>query len=256
MRQLSFHIVRIATFAIFSTSVLLAQHHKHEAKPDASPDAASHNCYDASDPSEIRLWPGAAPGATGDDPCRDIPYLRVFRSPKAASRSGQGLIVIPGGGYDCLSDAKEQAPVADYFSRQLGNSATRQLGVTTFVLYYRVVQPDGSYRYPIPMWDGQRARLEADSDTCPRLRHRPGVGGPVRLLSRRGTLPARWPCTRQQTSISRRMTRSTGQTVLVNPLSLWITHNLPRPVRTTTSSTVTPARPSIIYRSISPARIT
>jgi acetyl esterase/lipase len=26
-----------------------------------------------------------------------------------------------------------------------------------FVLYYRLVQNDGTYRYPVPMWDGQRA---------------------------------------------------------------------------------------------------
>jgi acetyl esterase/lipase len=31
------------------------------------------------------------------------------------------------------------------------------LGLTTFVLYYRLVQADGTYRYPVPMWDGQRA---------------------------------------------------------------------------------------------------
>jgi acetyl esterase/lipase len=57
--------------------------------------------------------------------------------------------LIPGGGYDRLTDSKEQAPVADYFSQKLG--------LTTFVLYYRLVQTDGTYRYPVPMWDGQRA---------------------------------------------------------------------------------------------------
>jgi acetyl esterase/lipase len=31
------------------------------------------------------------------------------------------------------------------------------LGATTFILYYRLVQDDGTYRYPVPMWDGQRA---------------------------------------------------------------------------------------------------
>jgi acetyl esterase/lipase len=31
------------------------------------------------------------------------------------------------------------------------------LGITSFVLYYRLVQEDGTYRYPVPMWDGQRA---------------------------------------------------------------------------------------------------
>lgn len=107
MRFFSSPIARIATFTIFSTSVLLAQNHRHEAKTDDSRDAASHNCYDASDPSEIRLWPETAPGAIGDDPCRDIPYLRVFPSPAGRSKSHQSLIVIPGGGYDRLSDAKE-----------------------------------------------------------------------------------------------------------------------------------------------------
>jgi acetyl esterase/lipase len=48
-----------------------------------------------------------------------------------------------------LSDRKEQAPVAEYFSQRLK--------LTTFILYYRLVQPDGTYRYPVPMWDGQRA---------------------------------------------------------------------------------------------------
>ena len=31
------------------------------------------------------------------------------------------------------------------------------LGLTSFLLYYRLVQTDGTYRYPVPMWDGQRA---------------------------------------------------------------------------------------------------
>jgi hypothetical protein len=57
--------------------------------------------------------------------------------------------LIPGGGYDRLSDVKEQTPVAEYFSHNFN--------ITTFVLYYRLVQPDGTYRYPVPMWDGQRA---------------------------------------------------------------------------------------------------
>jgi hypothetical protein len=43
----------------------------------------------------------------------------------------------------------EQTPVGQYFADKLG--------VTTFVLYYRLVQTNGTYRYPVPMWDGQRA---------------------------------------------------------------------------------------------------
>jgi acetyl esterase/lipase len=146
MRFISSPLVRIAIFAILSSSVLMAQRHGRNAVSHASHDS-SENCYDPSDSTDIRLWPGAAPGAIGNDPCRDIPYLRIFRAP--AGKSGQAFIVIPGGGYDRLSDTREQAPVAEHFSQQLG--------VTTFLLYYRLVQPDGTYRYPIPMWDGQRA---------------------------------------------------------------------------------------------------
>ena len=148
MRSTFSTILHIALFAVLSSSTLISQRPRHSAKSEPSRDA-SQNCYDASDSTEIRLWTGTAPGATGNDPCRDIPYLRIFRASTGASRSGQTFIVIPGGGYDRLSDTKEQAPVAEYFSQQLG--------VTTFVLYYRLVQPDGTYRYPVPMWDGQRA---------------------------------------------------------------------------------------------------
>jgi acetyl esterase/lipase len=56
---------------------------------------------------------------------------------------------MPGGGYNELIDESEQAPVAQYFADKLG--------VTTFILYYRLVQANGTYRYPVPMWDGQRA---------------------------------------------------------------------------------------------------
>jgi len=121
-----------------------AQRHAHHREFQSE----SANCFNPSDPDELRLWPGTAPGAQSDDPCRDIPYLKVYRA-APANPSGQAIIVIPGGGYDRLTDTKEQEPVAQYFAQQLG--------VTTFVLYYRLVQPDGTYRYPVPMWDAQRA---------------------------------------------------------------------------------------------------
>lgn len=109
---------------------------------------AAPNCYDAADRNQIRLWDGAAPGATGDDPCLDIPYLKVFPA-SAGDAAGPAMLLLAGGGYDHLSNGKEQAPVARYFADQLH--------ITTFVLYYRLVRPDGTYRYPVPMWDGQRA---------------------------------------------------------------------------------------------------
>nr|WP_233581104.1 alpha/beta hydrolase [Acidipila sp. EB88] len=97
---------------------------------------------------ELRLWEGRAPGAAGEDPCRDIPFLRVFPA-LGGSSAAPAVLLIPGGGYDRLTDAREQAPVAAYLSQTLH--------ITTFVLYYRLAQPDGTYRYPVPMWDGQRA---------------------------------------------------------------------------------------------------
>lgn len=110
--------------------------------------AGAENCYDASDRNDIRLWDGRAPGATGDDPCQDVPYLKIFPA-REGDRAGPAMLLLAGGGYDHLSNRKEQAPVAAYFSDHLH--------VTTFVLYYRLVRSDGSYRYPVPMWDGQRA---------------------------------------------------------------------------------------------------
>ena len=114
-----------------------------------SPATGASNVYDSSDHDQIRLWDGPAPGASGNDPRRDIPFLRVYRGPAQDQAPGSAVLLIPGGGYDRLSDTKEQAPVAEYFSQRLK--------LTTFILYYRLVQSDGTYRYPVPMWDGQRA---------------------------------------------------------------------------------------------------
>jgi len=119
------------------------------ANDNSLPGETAANCYNPSDPNEIKLWEGSAPGSSGDDPCRDIPFLHIYRVSDANQALRPAILLIPGGGYDRLTDTKEQAPVADYFSQKLG--------VTTFVLYYRLVQIHGIYRYPVPMWDGQRA---------------------------------------------------------------------------------------------------
>jgi acetyl esterase/lipase len=110
---------------------------------------SSTNCYERDNLTEIRLWETRAPGAIGDDPCRDIPYMRVFRSTDGIHSPSSAILIIPGGGYDRLADLEEQEPVAKYFAEILH--------ATAFVLYYRLVQKDGTYRYPVPMWDGQRA---------------------------------------------------------------------------------------------------
>jgi len=107
------------------------------------------NCFNSSDATEFRLWPGVAPGAAGNDPCRDIPYLKMYAPEGVRDRKRPAIVIVPGGGYDRLSDVKEQAPVAEYFASRLH--------VVAFVLHYRLVQRDGLYRYPVPMWDGRRA---------------------------------------------------------------------------------------------------
>jgi acetyl esterase/lipase len=127
---------------------MIAQSRRHGSGA-AFQETAARNCYDPSDPNLIRLWPGRAPGAIGDDPCRDIPYLRLFTSSSEMRGPKPVILIIPGGGYDRLTDTKEQTPVAEHF--------VKDLQVTAIVLYYRLVQRDGAYRYPVPMWDGQRA---------------------------------------------------------------------------------------------------
>jgi acetyl esterase/lipase len=125
-----------------------AQQSQHRGE-DLTSRVDLQNCYNPNDTTEIRLWEGRAPGAIGDDPCRDIPYLKMYPAAGETPATRTAIIVMPGGGYDRLTDRKEQAPVGEYFSQQLH--------VTTLVLFYRLVQPDGNYRYPVPMWDGQRA---------------------------------------------------------------------------------------------------
>ena len=137
-------VLALATLLTAALQLPAQSRHRRDATP-----AASENCFNPSDPQEIRLWPGRAPGATGDDPCTDIPYLRIFPAATPSPQPKPAILIIAGGGYDRLTDTKEQTPVAQYFSQNLG--------LTSFVLYYRLVQPDGTYRYPVPMWDGQRA---------------------------------------------------------------------------------------------------
>lgn len=134
-------------FSFIITTGLQAQHGEHRGHAKTA--VKSANCYNAGDPSELRLWESSAPGAIGNDPCRDVPYMQVFRPSGGNRFPTSAILIIPGGGYDRLTDAAEQAPVAEYFASTFH--------VTAFVLYYRLVQSDGAYRYPVPMWDGQRA---------------------------------------------------------------------------------------------------
>jgi hypothetical protein len=77
-------------------------------------------CYDVNNNHHLPLWDTLPPGAIGDDPCRDIPFLKVFPPNGRAPQTDVAIIIFPGGGYDRLTNTKEQAPVARYFAHKLG----------------------------------------------------------------------------------------------------------------------------------------
>lgn len=77
-------------------------------------------CYNADSQQDIRLWENRAPGAVGNDPCKDIPFMRVFWPTKSVRRTDIGMLIFPGGGYGRLTNFREQAPVAEYFANKLG----------------------------------------------------------------------------------------------------------------------------------------
>jgi acetyl esterase/lipase len=90
----------------------------------------------------MRLWPGDAPGAKGNDDA-DIPTLTLFL-PDPAKANGAAVVVCPGGGYHGLA-AHEGKPVARWLNT---------LGVTAFVLKYRL---GPKYHHPVEMEDVNRA---------------------------------------------------------------------------------------------------
>lgn len=92
-------------------------------------------------PEVIRLWSGDAPGATGKAN-HDIPTLTVFAPAKPC---GSAVVVCPGGAYGMLAD-HEGSGYALFLNR---------IGVTAFVLKYRL--GSNGYRYPVELWDVQRA---------------------------------------------------------------------------------------------------
>lgn len=91
--------------------------------------------------TEIRLWAGQAPLATGDG-LEDTPALTVYR-PEPGTATGAAFIVLPGGGYRGRA-AHEGEPIAKWLN---------SVGVTAFVARYRV----SPYRHPAPLTDAQRA---------------------------------------------------------------------------------------------------
>ncbi|HUG90369.1 MAG TPA: alpha/beta hydrolase [Planctomycetaceae bacterium] len=114
----------------------------------------------------IAVWPADAPGEAGDiaseqvtrpepgDPRPVIrisnvtkPTLTVFEPP-ADRRNGTAVVVCPGGGYNILAWDLEGVEVARWLN---------SIGVTAFVLKYRVPRRADRPRHEAPLQDAQRA---------------------------------------------------------------------------------------------------
>jgi acetyl esterase/lipase len=115
-------------------------------------------------PSEtINLWPGIAPGETGNiGPERilpnrprpfdqidnvSVPTLAIFHPP-ADKRTGTGVLVIPGGGLDRLAIETEGYEVAQWLNEH---------GITAFMLKYRVPRRTPGPGWRVGVQDAQRA---------------------------------------------------------------------------------------------------
>lgn len=101
----------------------------------------------AQPPPVVPLWEGKAPHAVGDT-AADKPHVTVFR-PAAGKANGTAVVICPGGGYGFLADDHEGKQVAEFMNG---------LGVTAFVLKYRIVTKDRpGPLHPAPLEDAQRA---------------------------------------------------------------------------------------------------
>lgn len=113
---------------------------------------------------EIKLWPTGLPaGSVQIDDAKiaqlkselteerikyvDVPTLTVFEAPPETA-NGCAVIICPGGGYNILAWPKEGIEVAEWFN---------SIGVTAFVLKYRVPRRIPDNIHWEPMQDVQRA---------------------------------------------------------------------------------------------------
>lgn len=118
----------------------------------------------AADRQEVLLWPNGLPAGsvqytaeqkealtskTTDERIAfvDSPTLTVFAAP-AETATGCSVIICPGGGYNILAWPKEGLEVAEWFN---------SIGVTAFVLKYRVPRRIPERIHWEPMQDVQRA---------------------------------------------------------------------------------------------------
>lgn len=106
----------------------------------------------------VDLWPHEAPGApqppAGSEKINEgsrytdieVPQYQLF---KAAYPNGQGVVILPGGGYRILAMDHEGTEMAKWFN---------QRGITAMVVKYRVSgRNDFGYQFPVPQLDARRA---------------------------------------------------------------------------------------------------
>lgn len=109
----------------------------------------------------VNLWSGAAPGAprppAGVEKIREgqhyadieVPQYQLFQPKNPDDRNGQGLVILPGGGYTILAMAHEGIEIAEWCA---------QKGIVAMVVKYRVSGDDGfGYQFPVPQLDARRA---------------------------------------------------------------------------------------------------
>lgn len=106
------------------------------------------------------LWPGEAPGAppppAGTESVgkggrhTDIEQPQYFLYPAAeGSRTGQGVVILPGGGYTILAMNHEGHDYAKWLNER---------GISAMVVKYRVSgNEEFGYQYPVPHLDARRA---------------------------------------------------------------------------------------------------
>ena len=77
----------------------------------------------------------------------DNPTLTIYRASEEKA-NGTGVIICPGGGYNILAWTHEGTEIAEWFN---------SIGVSAFILKYRVPRRDPETPHSLPLQDAQRA---------------------------------------------------------------------------------------------------
>lgn len=113
----------------------------------------------SAEPSELELWPDEVPGepegfgpktkANTNERIHLVtePSLTLYHAPEK-KRTGAAVVICPGGGYNILAWTLEGVEVAKWLN---------SIGVSAYVLKYRVPRRKASEPWPQPLQDAQRA---------------------------------------------------------------------------------------------------